>query len=71
MVSGTNQSTYKLISMEIVSIIVDPKPTLYAIKYDNEPVQTLKQLFDSLKDAENLYKFFKEHKADLLQYGNK
>lgn len=55
--------------MKIVRIIADPKPTLYAIQYENEESHELERVFEELNDTEVLHKFFSNHKADLKQYG--
>lgn len=67
---GTLQSTYKLIDMELVRIITDPKPILYAIWYDENDTDELTRIFEQWEDPAFLLNFFEQHFADLNQFGN-
>jgi len=54
--------------MKIVRIIVDPKPTLYAIRFSDSEGNELDRNFDLWNDQEYLRNFFKEHAGDLRSY---
>jgi hypothetical protein len=54
--------------MEIVRIIADPKPTLYAIRYENHEYNELDRYFDLWNDQEYIRDFFKKHSGDLRSY---
>jgi len=55
--------------MELVRIFDLPKPTLYAIHYDNEAQDEYHRLLAIWNDPEHLYTFFSENEADLTWYG--
>ncbi len=54
--------------MQIVRIIVDPTPTLYAIQYNENEENELDRIFDLWNDPEFLTNFFMENRGDLRQY---
>lgn len=56
--------------MELVRIITNPKPTLYAIWYDENDTDELTRIFDQWEDPSFILDFFKQHRADLNQFGN-
>jgi hypothetical protein len=54
--------------MKIVRIIVDSKPTLYAIRFSDSEYNELDRNFELWNDQEYLRSFFKEHAGDLRSY---
>lgn len=54
--------------MEIVRIIIDPTPTLYAIQFNENEKNELDQNFDLWNDPEFLINFFNENRGDLKEY---
>lgn len=54
--------------MKIVRIIVEPKPTLYAIQFNENEENELDRNFDLWNDPEYLTEFFRENGNDLRQY---
>jgi len=54
--------------MKIVRIIVDPRPTLYAIEYNEYVKNELDRNFDFWNDPELLTEFFRENRGDLRGY---
>lgn len=54
--------------MKIVRIIVDPKPTLYAIQFNENEENELDRNFDLWNDPEHLTTFFEEDRGDLTDY---
>jgi hypothetical protein len=56
--------------MEIVRIIVDPTPTLYAIQFTEYDENELDRNFDLWNDPEYLTGFFTENRSDLRGYNH-
>lgn len=59
-----------MIDLEIVRIIVDPKPTLYAIRFSDSESNELDRNFDLWNDPEYLRNFFEQHSGDLRSYNH-
>ncbi|MDR7130176.1 hypothetical protein J2X69_002524 [Algoriphagus sp. 4150] len=57
--------------MNIVSIFERSKDSLYAVKYDEEPLDALELLQEYWSDPEELHKFFKKYKKDYEAYYGK
>lgn len=51
--------------MKIVSIFDIVKGSLYAVRFDEEPYDEFKTLFDQWQDPEYLEQFFEDNKTDL------
>jgi len=56
--------------MEIVRIIVDPKPTLYAIRFPENKSNELDRNFDLWNDQEYVRNFFEKNSGDLRGYNH-
>jgi hypothetical protein len=56
--------------MEIVRIITDPKPTLYAIRFPERESNEFDRNFDLWNDPEYIRVFFKDHSGDLRSYNH-
>jgi|SRR5699024_790223 len=56
--------------MKIVRIIVDPKPTLYAIRFSDSENNEFDRNFGLWSDPEYLRNFFEEHSGDLRSYNH-